>query len=168
VGSSAGVQETVGRSKPPRGDPLSPSSNRRAAGVGLLVNMYAVVAPVRVTVNDITLTVLAPATTTGSTNSTGTTAPASIFANCGAMKKTEAAEEDRGHERELEPERVGSVPQILRNEMDPDIGGIFPPRANTTICSSIQTAAGADRLRPGSLHSPTKHTVSGNCDGLNV
>jgi len=67
---------------------------------------------------------------------------------------------------EHQPGWSGSVPQILMDESNPHLRGIFHSGANPTLPSSNQTATGTGSLRPGSLRSPTKHTGRGH-RGLN-
>jgi hypothetical protein len=59
-----------------------------------------------------------------------------------------------------QPGWSGSVRQILTDESNPHLRGIFYPRANPTLPSSNQTATRTGSLRPSSLRSPTKHTVN--------
>jgi hypothetical protein len=58
----------------------------------------------------------------------------------------------------------GSIRQILREESNPHLKGIFSSGANLTLFTSIQTAMGADSLHPNPLQPPTKHTVTSKCD----
>ena len=59
-----------------------------------------------------------------------------------------------------QPGWSGSVSQIMTDESNPHLRGIFYSRAKPTLPSSNQTATGTGSLRPGSPRSPTKHTVA--------
>jgi len=69
-------------------------------------------------------------------------------------------DDERRCARGTEPSWVRSVRHFSEDGANPHLDGIFPPGANPTLLSSIQTAARMGPLRPGSLRSPTKHTVS--------
>ena len=60
---------------------------------------------------------------------------------------------------EHQPGWSGSVRQILTDESNPHLRGIFHSGANPTLPSSNQTATGTGSLQPDSPRSPTKRTV---------